>query len=105
MIPVVHQTACTIVAGLLVASSPDFLQKSAAQRREADLTRQIAHQQSNLAFGAGRACTKAFQRKNFPKDVIPDGEAESQTLCRKVAEVPARSSRCGGDDIVGVGRA
>jgi hypothetical protein len=30
VIPVVHQTACTIVVGLFVASSPDFLQKSAA---------------------------------------------------------------------------
>ncbi len=48
------------VTGRLVASSPDFLWKSAAQRREADLTRQIAHQQSKLAFGVGRACTKAF---------------------------------------------
>jgi hypothetical protein len=46
--------------GRFVASSPDFFQKSAAQRREADLTRQIAHQQLIEAFGVGRACTKAF---------------------------------------------
>ncbi len=60
VIPLVHQTAFDIVPGRLVASSPDFLRKSAAERREADLTRQIAHKQSKLAFGAGRACTKAF---------------------------------------------
>jgi hypothetical protein len=48
------------MTGRFVASSPDFFQKSAAQRREADLTRQIAHKQSKLAFGAGSACTKAF---------------------------------------------
>jgi hypothetical protein len=57
---VVHQTASNIVTGRFVASSPDSLWKSAAPRREADLTRQIAHKQSRLAFGAGRACTKAF---------------------------------------------
>jgi hypothetical protein len=32
-----------------------------------DLTRQIAHEQSRLAFGAGRACTKAFQMKKLPQ--------------------------------------
>ncbi|GIU66144.1 hypothetical protein [Candidatus Phycosocius spiralis] len=29
----------------------------------ADLTRQIAHKQSNEAFGVGKACTKAFPDK------------------------------------------
>ncbi|OYU51396.1 MAG: hypothetical protein CFE27_11450 [Alphaproteobacteria bacterium PA1] len=65
VIPLVHQTASGIVSGRFVASSPDFLWKSAAERREADLTRQIAHQQLSLAFGAGKACTKAFQIKTF----------------------------------------
>jgi hypothetical protein len=60
VILVVHQTASSSVTGRFVASSPDFLWKSAAPRREADLTRQIAHKQLRLAFGAGRACTKAF---------------------------------------------
>ncbi len=45
VIPLVHQTASFSVTGRFVASSPDFLQKSAAQRRKADLTRQIAHKQ------------------------------------------------------------
>ena len=98
MIPLVHQTASSSVIGRLVASSPDFLRKSAAKRREADLTRQIAHEQLSLAFGAGTACTKAFQKKRTISDAIPDGVAEPRTF-------PARSSRFGGNDIVGVGSA
>jgi hypothetical protein len=47
------------MTGRFVASSPDFFQKSAASRREADLTRQIAHEQFKEAFGVGMACTKA----------------------------------------------
>jgi hypothetical protein len=42
---------------------PTALNSVAASRRAADLTRQIAHEQSRLAFGAGRACTKAFEMK------------------------------------------
>jgi len=60
-----HKTALNIVA---------------AQRREADLTRQIAHKQSRLAFGAGRACTKALQMGKHHKDVIPEGVSLSGTL-------------------------
>jgi hypothetical protein len=45
--------------GRFVASSPAFLRKAAAERRGADLTRQIAHRQFNEAFGVGMACTKA----------------------------------------------
>jgi hypothetical protein len=45
VIPLVHQTASSSVTGRFVASSPDFLWKSAAQRRKADLTRQNAHEQ------------------------------------------------------------
>jgi hypothetical protein len=51
-----HQTAVSIVIGRFVASSPDFLWKSAAERREADLTHQFAHKQSKLALGVGSAC-------------------------------------------------
>ncbi|MFM1976179.1 MAG: hypothetical protein RL145_1025, partial [Pseudomonadota bacterium] len=66
-----HQTASFIVIGRFVASSPDFLRKSAAERREADLTRHIAQKQSRLAFGAGRACTKAFQTKKSFTGLTP----------------------------------
>jgi hypothetical protein len=60
VIPLVHQTASSSVIGRCVASSPDFRWKSAAERREADLTRHIAHKQLRLVFGEGRAFTKAF---------------------------------------------
>jgi hypothetical protein len=62
-----------MMTGRFVASSPDFLQKSAAMRREADLTRQIAHEQLNEAFGVGKACTKAVpDKRNLgrPPDVM-----------------------------------
>jgi hypothetical protein len=40
LVPILAQNRFSMMTGRFVASSPDFLQKSAAERREADLTRQ-----------------------------------------------------------------
>ncbi len=64
--PILAQNRFAMMAGRFVASSPDFFQKSAALRREADLTRQIAHKQFNEAFGEGKACTKAVPDELAP---------------------------------------
>ena len=45
LVPTLAQNRFTMMTGRFVASSPDFLWKSAAERRKADLTRQIAHKQ------------------------------------------------------------
>ncbi|MFM1975921.1 MAG: hypothetical protein RL145_767, partial [Pseudomonadota bacterium] len=58
-----HQTACSSVIGRSGESSPLRAAARQISKGNLDLTRHIAHQQSKLAFGAGRACTKAFQRK------------------------------------------
>jgi hypothetical protein len=55
-----HQTAANIVAGRFVVSSPLRAAARQISKGNLDLTRQSAHKQSKLAFGEGRACTKAF---------------------------------------------
>jgi hypothetical protein len=45
LVPILAQNRFTSMTGRFVASSPAFLWKAAALRREADLTRQIAHEQ------------------------------------------------------------
>ncbi|OYU51774.1 MAG: hypothetical protein CFE27_09840 [Alphaproteobacteria bacterium PA1] len=55
-----HQTASFIVTGRLVAASPLRAASRQISKGNLDLTRQIVHQQSKLAFGVGTACTKAL---------------------------------------------
>jgi hypothetical protein len=66
-----HPTALNIVAGQFDGSSPLRAAMRQISEGNLDLTRQIAHEQSRLAFGAGRACTKAFQMKKLPQGCHP----------------------------------
>jgi hypothetical protein len=58
-----NPTALKSVAGQFDGSSPLRAATRQISEGNLDLTRQIAHEQSRLAFGAGRTCTKAFQMK------------------------------------------
>jgi hypothetical protein len=58
-----HQTALNIVIGRSEESSPLRAAARQISKGNLDLRRQIARKQLKLAFGAGIACTKAFQTK------------------------------------------
>jgi len=81
--------------------------KSAARRYAADFRRKSGPDATNCprTIEVGLWCRQGLHQslldeKNYPKDVIPDGAAESLISCRKVTCGPRSPLRSGGDGIV-----